>query len=512
MLGSAQRRRISRPVLQGRITPLHLLVLAGVSVACLAGTAYLVVEGVSPDVGSPGISFACLGLVSVATLLPLSIPRNTGCVSARFIVEPIALLNSLYFALGPALSVAFIARGIPVNISPTVPLVLSLGFLTLHLGIRAARGLRSKAREQGYAKCAALAPTLVSSVVLLWILRLALLVQGLGITHGPSIAAYSRDLATDAVATSALGFVPLSLCLARLCRSSEQTRDTPLWRAALMGVVGSDCLYYLVLGWRLYLLWELVIVFWAWRSRPGCVPRRLIVGAALAIVVAIPLVYAQRAVLGTMDLTTHENQVEFIAGKLAPAEQGLGSERIMEETRQGFIGDAVGRWNAVQWFSEVAYQHFDSGYNLLLGSSWRYGLPFMIPRWLWPGKPVQENIDAIIDHHFGLFPTDELTTTETEMFANFGVFGLWAWMFVYGIIAGKVALTLAAPPPLRESTLFLAFCTMPVIFLVETDTVGILAALRLPLILWLALTVFERQREIDVAPLQPQGNLIAREA
>ena len=500
----AQRSRFPGPRVQ--VTRPQLMVLGAFSAAGLLWAGFLLFGAPPSGPLSPTATITCLMLLSAAILLPLTVPPSAALQRPRFTIEPVVILNALYFIVGPILALLFKRYPTQLTAWPPAILVLSFGFLLFHFGVRSAKPPRAAEGGPAHEGSKALPAAFVISVVLLWTLRIVLLTRGLAITHGPAMAAYDRNLGTLATFASALAFFPLFLCLARLSNTPGASPRGGLWRTALPCVVASDILYYLLAGSRLPIIWELLFAFWVWRSRMGRVPRKLVVAGLLASLVALPLAYAQRALIPDLALRSHENQLKFTAEQLLPAERRLGDTGLLRDTERGFVGDATFRLNAVAYFSKIAFQHFEEGYPLMMGSSIAYGLPYLLPHAFWPGKPAQTNIDFIVDEHFGLFPKDELTTTESEFFANFGVLGLWVWMFAYGFLAGKEASILATRAP-RESTLFLAFCMMPTLFIVETDPVAILAALRLPLALWVLLRALERggKREPTERPLSWQA-------
>jgi hypothetical protein len=474
----------------------------------------LLFGNIKADFVSRFASSVCFVLLSMAVLLPLSIRSASAASGTRFTVEPLVFLHAIYFVVAPLVSLLF-ADYAPsnedssLNLWPTSLLVLAIGFYMLHRGIRLSHR-RSRTDRQGTASPNAVVPVaFFVSLAALSLLRLVLLRKGLGITHGPSMLEYDRDLGTWAVVTGAFEYVPLSLCIARLFRaadssssSSDSSRELRRWRFLLLFVVASDCLYYLLIGFRLRLLWEFLVLLWAWWSRPGCIPRKFVIWGLVAMSVAIPAAYAQRLLLLELNLNAGENQVSFLRNML-PAAVGLSSQTVWSSAIEGLSGDAAYRVDYLNFFARVAYQHFEKHRGLLLGSTWGHALPLIIPHWLWPSKPPAEASDEvceIIDEHFGLPPTDDNKTTETEVFANFGVLGLWIWMFIYGVLLGKFALGLAAKSPLRESTVFLILCVIPILFRIDIETPTILAGLRLPLLIWSVLWLADRRQ------LVPQAN------
>jgi len=480
--------------------PRQLWLLVGLSLGGLAaGGSVLILGNITVDLSSVVASFACFALLTVMVMLPLSLSSAGDGPHARFTVEPVVILNALYFIAAPLVSLLFSDYAdfnqVPaLNLWPVPLLILSVGFYLLYRGIRLSHHRLSIVRPGIPGRSRVLRVAFVLSLAALWVLRMMLLKRGLGITHGPSILEYDRNLGTWAVISRALAFVPLSLCLARICRSpgDSASEQVKLWRVVLTLVVASDSCYYLLIGSRLALLWELLVVVWAWWSRPGCIPRKYLIAGLIVMIMAIPAVYAQRLLLADLNLKANENQIRFIESML-PAAKDLRGGVVWTTMVEGLSGDAAYRLDGLNWFARVAHQHFEEHRELLLGSTWAYGVPFVVPHWLWPGKPVEEDSDEIIDEHFGLPPTDENTTTETEVFANFGVLGLWIWMLLYGALAGKLVTGLAAGPPLRESSLFLILCAMPVIFRMELDTMTMLADLRLPLVMWCLLRLGENQ-------------------
>lgn len=484
-----------------RVDSRHLLVLYVLSAGSLVFGGWLTFRASDVDANSSLMLVPSLLLLTAMVLLPLRSEVQGG--EARFSVLVPVLVNLLYFVVGPAISLLASNKSATWTAWPTPLLILSLGFFLFYVGVSIApRTGPTPSRRSCIRENRAFAPAFILSLVSVWFLRLWLLARGLGITHGPTLADYSRGLGMWAVTVWNLSYVPVCICLAGNCGSTRTPRIKSRWAGVLPWVVASDCLYYILIGWRLFLLWELLLLLWVRRSRPAFVPPRPLIIALAAVVLSVPLVYAERATLGEFNLESGESQLEFLARRMAPATGAMGAERMFGATEQGLEEDAGHRWNAIDWFSEVAYQHSAKGYPLLLGSSWMLRLPSLVPRALWPGKPVQRSLDVIVDRHFDLPLKDDLKTTETEVLANFGAPGFWAWMILYGMLAGFVARSLATES-LRESTLFLILCALPVLFLGETDVIAMLAGLRAPLAVWVLLRVFERPDGMRVPRSSP---------
>ena len=120
-------------------------------------------------------------------------------------------------------------------------------------------------------------------------------------------------------------------------------------------------------------------------------------------------------------------------------------------------------------------------------------IPLLVPREFWPAKPIGEKIDPIINRHFDMFSLDELSTSETELLANFGILGLCLGMLLYGTLTERLCASLVPCSPASETGLFLVLGIIPFVFHVETDITTVLVALRFLVPVWAVLRLFERK-------------------
>jgi hypothetical protein len=333
----------------------------------------------------------------------------------------------------------------------------------------------------------------------IWIMRIYFATEGYGITHvaGGGLLALPQQLQPVAVLVSELQYVPLCLCLTRLSNVSLPDRKVGSWQIGLAIILTADIFYFTMTGNRLALLWELLTLFWAmWlRLIPGF-SRRWYAYAGLLLVLAVPLVYAQRAALVDLDPQAGENHLE-LTRDLIPEQARLLQDPSWAGMGARFSAE-FGRFTGVGPISAVSDKMFNDGYPLMWGETLREGLPFLVPHALWPSKPEQLNVDIIIERNFDLPNIDDLTLMQTECLANFGVIGLSLWMFLFGLMANAFFCFLIKVAPFSEPRAACLLVMLPVVFNVETDITSALAALRIVPLLYAVLMLFSvRGRSIN---------------
>jgi hypothetical protein len=435
-----------------------------------------------------------LFLLSLAVLLPLAFRANTAGGLLPFPAAPWVGLNFLYFVLGTLALLAY-PSSIPGSLSlPAVPaaiLVLALGFAFLAAGIIIS-GRRQKAwlvKSFDTVTVGGMGVLVAVVAGAVWALRLFFATQGYGITHmaGSGVLALPRQMQPLAQAMVELQHVPVCLCLTRLCNSRLPPRTVRAWQTGLAIVLISNAFYCLMVGRRLELLSELLILFSAmWLRIIPRFSRRWYAYTGLLLALAMPVVYAQREVLSYVPAHIGENQLALVRDHLIEEQVHLLQGSAGSIVERGFTND-IGRFTAVGPPSAVVGRLLNDHYPLMWGETLIKGLPLVVPRAFWPSKPVQENVDILIEDHFSLAEGDDLTTMETESLANFGIIGLVVWMFLFGVLINKLLYYLVRVAPAHEPATFCLLYALPVMFLVETDIGGALAGVRLVLPLFLLL-------------------------
>lgn len=331
----------------------------------------------------------------------------------------------------------------------------------------------------------------MTSIIALWVTRVILATMGFGVTHAPTVVPLDSTVSQMSVLAGSLAYLPLSLCLARICAPSSSLRQVRIWRKVLAWVFITDVVYYTLAGARLALLWEILIVVWALSYRKVRVVRRALIPVlGLVLCSALAIVYAERASLGIVRPQLGENQLRLSRVYLPATKENLVGGNFWSALEAGRISDA-GRLTAIGPFSGVAEKVVGGRHSLMWGETLGAELPLLIPQVFWPTKPIGEKIDLMINRHFDLFSLDELTTCETELIANFGVIGLCAGMLLYGMITERFCAPLSAGSAVSERTIVLLLCTVPLLFRVETDITGILVGLRIIVPLWTILRLLE---------------------
>jgi hypothetical protein len=440
-----------------------------------------------------------IALLSVIILFPLAFRQTTGEKSLPFPVAPFVALNFLYFVVGSIPPLAFPNQTLAsVKDIPLSVLFLCLGFFVFNLGIWISGTAPTiwPADGRGARRIPGLGAILVVSLVILWAVRIFLGTEGVGISHAVmSLILSERWLGELAVLAGALAYVPLCLCLTRLCSGSLEASEVRFWRRALFLVVASDIGFWMFFaGSRLPILWEVLIVFWAfWMQRLHVVGKKTFIVLGAVCIAALPIVYAQRYVLQTLAPRVGENQMQLARDYLFSQQFEVLQGAPSASLRSGALLD-VARFSAIDPFSIVAGKEWEEDVPPMWGETLKHQSPILVPRRLWPSKPVVENVDFVVARHFNARPVDVVTTVQTELMANFGIVGLCGGLFIFGIFTGKFFRALAGNLALSESTIFLQLSVIPVIFFVETDITGIVAGLRQLLPLWLAFWILEGRR------------------
>ncbi len=458
---------------------------------------------ISPLISGQDLDFtwvvgACISLLSVVVLFPLSLKTRTPQGMAPFPATPFVVLNFLYFvaaSLAPLLYPRAYYGTISFSAMPVALLVLSLGFLCFDVGVLISGAVPSKPRRRtsGFGRISNLGVLTLISVVTLWTTRVVLAGRGFGITHAPNMVSVDRSVSEMSVLVLSLAYIPLSFALARICSGLSTTHEQRRWKKYFWCIFLTDVLYYTLAGSRQGLVWEFLITVWVcWLRDVPVLHRR---SAPILCVILLPLlaaVYAQRSALETAQPRLGESHLKLTHDYISIAERSILAGAFWSAVSAGLDSDA-GRLTAVGPFSGVAQKAVDDQYPLMWGETLAAELPLLVPHAVWPTKPIGEKIDYIINRHFDLFSLDELCTSETELLANFGILGLCAGLLLFGILTERLCASLVPGAPVSESTLFFVLGAMPFVFHVETDITTVLMGLRLLVPLWIVVHLFEHK-------------------
>jgi hypothetical protein len=438
---------------------------------------------------------AYLFLLCLAVLLPLAFKANTAGGFLPPPAAPFVALKFLYFVLGTLLLFAWPSTRF-LNISPpAVPaamLLLATGFALFAAGI-VVSGSRAKtwfpkSLDIVTVRGMGILVALVAGVV--WALRLYLATRGVGITHVAGFDVLDRDTQTVATATGEIQYVPISLCVARLCNRALPRGEAPAWQLGLAIVLTSDALYFLWAGARLSLFMEFLIPVWAmWLRLLPTFSRRWYVYTGLVLALAVPVVYAQRTALPYFSARAGENQLQLTRDYLLEEQTQLLQRSAVGTVEGGFGGDTY-RLIAVAPVSAVADKILNDRYPLMWGETVKDALLFLVPHWLWPSKPVEVDAKIIIQRHFGLRSGDEVSSIEHGALANFGMVGLCLWMFLFGVLTNRFFAYLLKMAPAHEPVTLCLLYVLPRVFMVEIEINGLLVALRLVPVLFILLMLF----------------------
>ncbi|HEV2380399.1 MAG TPA: hypothetical protein VG206_11465 [Terriglobia bacterium] len=437
---------------------------------------------------------ACTSLLSLVVLFPVALKGTTERGLLPYAGTPFVVLNFAYFvvaSLAPLLFPNAYYGTISLNALPISLLILCAGFLSFAMGVLLSGSMARRQRSGSPGKISGLGVLTVVSSIALWITRTILATMGFGVTHVPTMVPLDSTVSQMGVLAGSVAYLPLSLCMARICSSSSPPHQIRVWRKYLSWVFITDILYYTLAGSRLGLLWEILIVVWVLSyRRVRIVPRALIPVLGLALCGALAVVYAERAALEGVHPELGENHLRLSRTYLPATGESLVGSNLWSTLEMGGTSDA-GRLTAVGPFSGVAERVVGGRYSLMWGETFGAEMPLLIPHVFWPTKPIGEKIDFIINRNFDLFSLDELSSCETELIANFGVIGLCVGMLLYGIITERFCAPLSAGSALSERTIVLLLCTMPALFRVETDITSILVGLRVVVPVWAILRLLE---------------------
>jgi hypothetical protein len=441
---------------------------------------------------------SCVSLLSFFVLLPTCIRVNSGNVGAYFPGAPFAILNFVYFVPSSLMPLIFpnaYYGSISFDAFDISLLILALAFLCFDLGILTSGILLRvhRLRRKSFSRISALGAVTVAALVALWSTRVVLARMGFGITHVPSMVIVDSSVSQISVLSESLAYVPLALCLTRICGPAVSAHEVRSWRRWLLCIFVTDALYYLLAGSRLGLLWEVLITVWVlWCRRVRVIPGSVRPFVVLALIGIVPLIYWQRGALDAARPQLGENQLELTREYLRASQGSLLGQNFKAAMDEGIAADA-GRLTAAGPFSGVTERVLRGSYPLMWGETLTAEAPLVIPRLIWADKLIGEKIDYIINRNFDLYSSDELSTCEMELLANFGIIGLCLGMLVYGFITDRICAPLHAECAVSEPTLFLILTAMPLVFRVETDIMSIFAGLRLLVLIWVLLRIFEHR-------------------
>jgi hypothetical protein len=444
---------------------------------------------------------ACLSLLSPILLFPIAMRPNTAGGSLGFPGAPFVVLNFVYFVLATLVPLVYPqVRILSVSVEsiPLALLILCLGFLFFDVGVFISGKMPNSwpPPSSGATRVRGLGAIFAVLVGALWGLRLVLAIRGWGITHASNLLAFDWQLRQLVALANAIAFMPLCLCLARLCSSGSSKVELRRWQRRLVWVLAADLAYYLWAGARLLLLWEGLIAFWCvWLRLTPALPRRRLFLLCVSFALAMPIVYAERDALGYAFPHEGENQVGLTRTYLLPEETRILRRSMVATVKAGLDADS-GRLTAVGPFAAVADGLFNGDVPLMWGEIWSKELPILMPRILWPSKPIQASVDQLINRHFDLPGDDDLTTYQTELLASFGIGGLCGGMLLFGFLTERILGFLVRNAATSEPAAFCILYAMPALFRVETDTSGILAGLRLIPVLWIFLTLLSVRRSV----------------
>lgn len=269
-----------------------------------------------------------------------------------------------------------------------------------------------------------------------------------------------------------------------------------LFGAACLAVVGGEATYWFLANVRTQVVLVLVtcaVVAAAAKERPRL--RAAAVVAAVFIGLVYPLGGAMRGVHGEMKGGGHQvSSMADVAMRVVPSAVDQLESGYFEWFTDPVERDYQSvRLNGVNMLAAILFQDLHRGQSLLYGEALQFGLPLNVPRLLWPAKPEHDlDVEAFINHRFGLPTIDTMISPQTEFYADFGMLGVVGGMFVWGmIIAGADALLIVRQ---RSTAALLAYAASvtELVWPAQSFSTGVLAAVRNGLILWGALWMLER--------------------
>ena len=467
-----------------------------VLIAAVSGLLLLLVPLIeSRDAEFPSYMGLYLFLLSLAVLLPLAFKANTSSGNLPAPVAPFVALNFLYFVLGTLSLLAYPSRAIGNASFPAMPmalLILAAAFALYAAGIAwSGTGVRkwlSRSVSTVTVRGMGILVGVIAAVV--WFLRIHFALRGIGFSHASGSGMLGLPRETQPVLTLMyeIQYLPLSLCLTRLCNRTSPLREARDWQTALAVILTSDAFYFVWAGSRLQLLVEFLILLWVmWLRLIPRFSRKWYLYTGLVLALAVPVVYAQRAALEIVAPRAGENQLAFTRDVLLKEQARILQGSAGQTVQQGFSSADTARVSAVGPVSEVADRIYNDHYPLMWGETLKYSLPFVVPRALWPSKPVAMAGKLLIERHFDLRYGDETNTIEEETIADFGIAGLCVWMFLFGVLTSMFFRYFIKMAPAHEPITLCLLHVLPSACVIETDITGFIDALRLVPVLFILL-------------------------
>jgi hypothetical protein len=217
------------------------------------------------------------------------------------------------------------------------------------------------------------------------------------------------------------------------------------------------------------------------------VPWRPITLVALLMFLVVPANITYRAKLRPGEgvfLTSTGGVLAALTGTIGESVEMPLSQRL----------SIVGQWGTARFRNvdslALIMQKTPHPNPYLRGRLYALGIPIiLVPRFLWPSKPVLDN-GYIFSQEYLDLPASSVTSTPItepgDLYMNFGVAGVLSGMFVWGVVCSCLYAWIRRRPGNDSAALLLFFAALLQLANVEADFVSLLAtAFRALLLAWI---------------------------
>ncbi|HEY6291294.1 MAG TPA: hypothetical protein VI455_06985 [Terriglobia bacterium] len=321
--------------------------------------------------------------------------------------------------------------------------------------------------ERGAAASPPLDPAILRALALYGVAFLvkAYFLVNFGYDYGTSLDFYFDHLAAMQVANVIFQFGTFALiilAIERFLNPSSLERNVLFWI-----VLVSECVWGLLSGMKSNLLQNFVVVALVSSMAERRLKKGWLAAAVLGLVIVYPFSVQYRELV-------RGRTSEAMGFEGAEQMAGLALARATESDSTPFVwlesgaGAALSRLNLLQ--SVAAVLSLGPRADYLKGSERWWMLPFypFVPRFLWPTKPI---LDKGRRFSMALGYGDQTSTAMTypgDLYFEYGVPGLLAGMFLFGLVAQWLTNRLSLPGSKRRMFVYTGLF-ITVLFVIELD-------------------------------------------
>jgi hypothetical protein len=178
-----------------------------------------------------------------------------------------------------------------------------------------------------------------------------------------------------------------------------------------------------------------------------------------------------------------------------------GIDEMARGSNSHFVTRATNRGSDTLILLSTLIDRTDRGSPYLYGAVMLDTFSAVIPRALWPDKPVVVPPQRLIRRGFGLQDQDDTAGPLIAYFAFAGPWGIFAWLFIFGFVVGRLSIWASHSNGILPW--FLLFWVLGSALFIEQDqTMGIVIAVRHCILAWFLyhLILFFHPKERAVSP------------